>query len=360
MQTHRILTINPEIHATNVCVFDDDVCIFEKSIHHHPSELRQFANFHEQAAFRENEIYDHLDYEGLNVSKLHAVCGRGGLLHPIEGGTYYINEAMIADLEADVFGKHVSNLGGILAFAIGKGLHVPSFVVDPVVVDELEPVARISGFPELPRKSIFHALNQKAVARMAAADRKATYENLNMIVAHMGYGITIGAHRNGKVIDVNNGLNGEGPFSMTRAGTVPIGDLLKWCLEKGYGISEISSKLFSRGGMQAYLQTDDIADAERKIDQGDQLSETVYHGLAYQISKEIGAMGSVLNGQVDVIVLTGMLAYRKKLTELISKSVCWISDTLVYPGDYIMPALAAGALRVLRKQEEAKHYESIE
>lgn len=193
---------------------------------------------------------------------------------------------------------------------------------------------------------------------MAATDLHSAYENLHMIVAHMGYGITIGAHRQGKVIDVNNGLNGEGPFSMTRAGTVPIGDLIEWCLKKGYDINEIDSQLFLHGGMQAYLQTDDIAVVEKKIAQGNQLAETVYAGLAYQIAKEIGAMGSVLHGQVDAIVLTGMMAHQKKLTHLISNHVSWISDTLVYPGDYIMPALAAGALRVLRKQEEAKQYES--
>ncbi|MDY0405628.1 butyrate kinase [Virgibacillus sp. 179-BFC.A HS] len=266
---------------------------------------------------------------------------------------------MVADLKQNAYGKHVSNLGGLIAYDIGKHLHIPAFVVDPVVVDELEPVARISGLPELPRKSIFHALNQKAVARMAADEMQTKYENTNFIVVHMGFGITIGAHQKGSVIDVNNGLNGEGPFSTTRAGSLPVGDLMNWCLSKGYGINEISEQLFFRSGLRAYLDTDDIEIVETKIEHGDQYAKLIYEAMAYQISKEIGAVSVALCGQVDAIVLTGMLAHQKRLTSFISRRVEWIADTLVYPGEYVMPALAAGALRILKGEEIAKHYKRI-
>lgn len=215
----RILIINPGSTSTKIGVFQNEQSLFEKTIRHDTETINTFNTIIEQYEFRKDTILEALDDEGINIHKFHAVCGRGGLLRPIEGGTYAVNDAMLKDLREGFSGQHASNLGGILAYEIASGLNIPAFIVDPVVVDEMDPIAKISGFHLIERKSIFHALNQKAVARKVAKDLKKKYEELNLIVAHMGGGITVGAHKNGKVIDVNNGLYGEGPFSPERAGT---------------------------------------------------------------------------------------------------------------------------------------------
>ncbi|MFL6555047.1 MAG: butyrate kinase, partial [Bacillus sp. (in: firmicutes)] len=226
---YRILVINPGSTSTKIGVFDNDISILEKTIRHDSEDINSFANIIDQYEFRKTTILETLDNEGINISKLSAVCGRGGLLRPIEGGTYAVNDVMLKDLRSGYAGQHASNLGGIIAYEIAAGLNIPSFIVDPVVVDELEPLARISGFSLIERKSIFHALNQKAVARRIAKELGKKYTDLNLIVTHMGGGITVGVHKQGKVIDVNNGLHGDGPFSPERAGTVPVGDLVALC-----------------------------------------------------------------------------------------------------------------------------------
>jgi len=310
----------------------------------------------EQYDFRKNIILEQLDYEGINISKLDAVCGRGGLLQPIEGGTYEVNEAMLHDLRIGHNGEHASNLGGIIAEEIASDLNIPAYIVDPVVVDELAEIARYSGVPDIPRKSIFHALNQKAVARRAAEDLQVSYDQITLIVTHMGGGITVGAHKNGKVIDVNNGLHGDGPFSPERAGTVPAGDLVSLCFSGQYYRDEIMKKLVGQGGLMAYLQTNDAVEIENRIEAGDESANQAYEAMAYQISKEIGSMSAVLGGRVDAIVLTGGLAYGKQFVELITERVNWIADTLVYPGENELQALNEGVLRVLRKLEKPKIY----
>ncbi|WP_431804916.1 butyrate kinase [Halobacillus andaensis] len=279
-----------------------------------------------------------------------------GLLRPIEGGTYEVNEAMLEDLRNGYNGEHASNLGGIIANEIAKELNVKAYIVDPVVVDELKEIARISGVPEIPRKSIFHALNQKAVARRTAEDLGKSYNQSRLIVTHMGGGITIGAHADGKVIDVNNGLHGDGPFSPERAGTVPAGDLVSMCFSGQYYREEIMKKLVGHGGLMAYLDTNDGVEVEKMIDHGDQKAKLIYEAMSYQIAKEIGSMSAVLEGNVDAIALTGGLAYGKAFTEAISKRVSWISDVLIYPGENELEALNEGTLRVLNKQELPKHY----
>ncbi len=352
----RVLVINPGSTSTKIGVFDNEICIFEQTIRHKPEELDPFRRIIDQYEYRKNVILETLDYEGINISKLSAVCGRGGLLKPIEGGTYEVNEPMLNDLKIGFNGEHASNLGGILANEIAGGLNIPAFIVDPVVVDELDEVARFSGVPEIPRKSIFHALNQKAVARKAADELKKPYEEANLVVTHMGGGITIGAHKSGKVVDVNNGLHGDGPFSPERAGTVPAGDLVAMCFSGSYYRDEIMRKIVGGGGLMAYLQTNDALDVEERIAAGEEKAKQIYEAMAYQIAKEIGSMSTVLEGNVDAIVLTGGLAYGKEFVDMITSRINWIADTLIFPGENELQALNEGVLRVLRQQEEPKVY----
>lgn len=352
----RTLVINPGSTSTKIGVFDNEGCIFEKTIRHAVEEIQGFQSISEQKAFRKDVILEQLDYEGINISKLDAVCARGGLIRPIAGGTYEVNEAMLADLEMGYNGHHASNLGGIIANEIASALHISAYIVDPVVVDELADIARYSGIPEIPRKSIFHVLNQKAVARRVAKQLDGTYEEMNFIVTHMGGGITIGAHHRGRVIDVNNGLHGEGPFSPERAGTVPVGDLVSMCFSGQYYLEEVMRKIVGNGGLMGYLQTSDATEVEKRIACGDTYAKQIYEAMAYQVAKEIAAMSSVLHGNVDAIVLTGGLAYGKSFTDMIIDRVDWIADTVVYPGEDELQALNEGVLRVLRGEEQPKVY----
>jgi len=353
---YRILVINPGSTSTKIGVFDNDVMIFEKTIRHESELINSFENIIDQYEFRKNIILEKLDEEGFNISKLNAVCGRGGLLKPIEGGTYAVNEAMLKDLRESVAGQHASNLGGIIAYEIAKALNIPSYIVDPVVVDELAPIARISGFSLIERKSIFHALNQKAVARRVAMDLGKKYEDINFIVTHLGGGITVGAHEKGKVIDVNNGLHGEGPFSPERAGTVPAGDLISLCYSGTYYREELMKRLVGQGGLVGYLGTNDALKVEKMIEQGNEKAKLIYSAMAYQVAKEIGAASAVLSGKVDAIILTGGLAYGKDFVKEISDRINWIADVIIYPGENELQALAEGALRILRGDEEVKAY----
>lgn len=353
---YRILVINPGSTSTKIGVFDGERSIFEKTIRHDAEKIHSFPTIIDQYEFRKQTILEALDEEEINISKLSAVCGRGGLLRPIEGGTYKVNEAMIEDLRNGYAGQHASNLGGILANEIASGLNIPAYIVDPVVVDEMEPIAKISGVPSIERKSIFHALNQKAVARKVAATFHKKYEEMNFIIAHMGGGITVGVHRKGRVIDVNNGLHGDGPFSPERAGTVPAGALVELCFSGEYYRDEIMKKLVGQGGLVGYLGTNDAVEVEKMIENGNEKAKLIYDAMAYQIAKEIGAASAVLKGKVDAIVLTGGLAYGKKFVKQISSYIDWIADVMVYPGENELQALAEGALRVLRGEEKVKEY----
>ncbi|MGG3470904.1 butyrate kinase [Neobacillus pocheonensis] len=353
---YRILVINPGSTSTKIGVFDNEISIFEKTIRHEAEKINSFSNIIDQYDFRKATILETLDKEGINISKLSAVCGRGGLLRPIEGGTYAVNDLMLKDLRSGYAGQHASNLGGIIAYEIAAGLNIPSYIVDPVVVDELDPIARISGFSLIERKSIFHALNQKAVARRIAKELGKKYNELNLIVTHMGGGITVGVHKQGKVVDVNNGLHGDGPFSPERAGTVPAGDLIALCFSGEYYREEIMKKLVGQGGLVGYLGTNDAVQVEQRIAAGDKEAKLIYDAMAYQVAKEIGAASSVLAGKVDAIVLTGGLAYGKDFVKSISDRINWIADVIVHPGENELKALAEGSLRVLRGEEEEKVY----
>ncbi|MCI4129504.1 butyrate kinase [Bacillus haynesii] len=352
----RILVINPGSTSTKIGVFHDDRSIFEKSIRHDEAELQQYETIIDQYSFRKQAILETLHEQGINISKFDAVCARGGLLRPIEGGTYEVNDAMIVDLKNGYAGQHASNLGGIIAREIADGLNIPAFIVDPVVVDEMAPIAKISGTPAIERRSIFHALNQKAVARKAAWQFGKRYEDMKMIITHMGGGITIGVHCHGRVIDVNNGLHGEGPLSPERAGTIPAGDLIDMCFSGEYTKDELMKMLVGGGGLAGYLGTTDAVKVEKMIKEGDQKAALIYEAMAYQIAKEIGAASAVLKGEVDAIILTGGLAYGKSFISSIRQYIDWISDVVVFPGENELQALAEGAFRVLNGEEEAKQY----
>jgi butyrate kinase len=355
-EIYRLLIINPGSTSTKIAIFDNEKPVLEQTLRHSNEELAPYTTIIEQYEFRKNVILDTLNANGINITKLSAVIGRGGLLKPIESGTYRVNSKMLEDLRHRPMGQHASNLGAIIANEIASQLGIPAFIVDPVVVDEMDDIARISGMPEIERLSIFHALNQKAVGRKAAADLGKKYEELNLIIAHLGGGISVGAHKKGRVVDVNNALDGEGPFSPERTGGLPVSGLIKLCFSGKYTLDEIKKKITGNGGLVAYLGTNDGREVVKIIEEGNKEAELIYKAMAYQVAKEIGACAAVLEGKVDAICLTGGLAYDKHLTGWIRERVEFISDVKIYPGEDEMIALTEGGLRVLRGEEEAREY----
>jgi len=355
----RILAINPGSTSTKISVFDDLKEIFTQTIRHSADELSDFDRIIDQYEFRKKILIDILENENIPVKSLSVVVGRGGLLKPIPGGVYKVNDILIEDLRKEILGEHASNLGGILADCIAReaGKNVDAFIVDPVVVDELDDIARPSGCPQLPRISIFHALNQKAVARRFAREQGKKYEDFNLIVVHLGGGITVGAHRKGKVIDVNNGLDGEGPFSPERAGTVPIGALIKLCYSQKYQLHEVRKMITGKGGLVAYLGTNNANEVEKRIIEGSKKDSRIYESMAYQIAKDIGAYSTVLKGQVDAILLTGGLAHSEVLTNWIKDRISFIAPVHVFPGEDEMQALAEGVYYAMNGELEIREYE---
>ncbi|MBD3285838.1 butyrate kinase [candidate division WOR-3 bacterium] len=356
MPEFRVLAVNPGSTSTKIAVYDDREEVFSVNLSHPAEEISKYAKIMDQYEFRRDVILKTLEEKGIEKSSLSAVVGRGGLLRPIPGGTYQVNERMTADLKAGLQGEHASNLGGLIAWAIAEKLGIPSFIVDPVVVDEMEAFARYTGRPEIKRRSIFHALNQKAAARKAAEELGKRYEELNLIVAHLGGGISIGAHKKGRVVDVNNALNGDGPIAPERAGSLPAWDLVGLVLDKGYGKPDVKKLLAGKGGVVAFLGTNDMRDVEERVKAGDEEAEEVLGAVAYTCSKEIGARAAVMAGKVDAIVLTGGLAFDKKFVEWIRERVEFIAPLMVYAGENEMESLAQGALRVLSGEENAKEY----
>lgn len=353
---YKILIINPGSTSTKIGVYEDENQIFEETLRHPTEEIAKYASIIDQKDFRKEVILNVLKEKSFDIKTLDVVVGRGGLLKPIPGGTYAVTDDLLEDLKIGKQGQHASNLGGILAKEIGDEVGVPSYIVDPVVVDELEPVARYSGMPELPRRSIFHALNQKAVAKRYAKEIGKPYDQLNLIVIHMGGGVSVGAHRNGKVVDVNNILDGEGAFSPERAGTVPVGDLIKLCYSGKYTEKEIYKKICGNGGFNGYIGSNDMRDLLKWKDEGNQEAADLIDAFHYQIAKDAGAMAAVLNGKVDQIICTGGIAYGKETIDALKEKLGWIADFTVYPGEDELLALAQGALRVMNGEEEAKVY----
>ncbi|MCQ2540493.1 MAG: butyrate kinase [Acetatifactor sp.] len=352
----KSLIINPGSTSTKIGVFEDETLLFEETLRHSTEEISQYATIVDQKDFRKKIITDLLASKNFDIKSLNVCVGRGGMLKPIPGGTYAVTDELLADLKAGVSGQHASNLGGILAREIADEIGVPSFIVDPVVVDELAPVARYSGVPELPRISVFHALNQKAVAKRYAKEVGKAYDSLNLIVVHMGGGVSVGAHKNGKVVDVFNALDGDGAFSPERAGGVPSGALIKMCFSGKYSEKEVYSKIVGKGGFNAYLGTNDMREVNKLVDAGSKEAEAVREAFLYQIAKNIGSMAAVLDGKVDQIILTGGIAYNALVCDELKRKAGFIAPFTVYPGEDELLALTQGALRVLNGEEKAMEY----
>jgi len=357
MKPIEILVVNPGSTSTKIAVFQNNRPVFQKNIKHTPEELLPFKRIVDQFEFRKNHILEELQAAGINIQDLDYVVGRGGLLKPIESGVYEVNEAMIRDLKAGATREHASNLGGLLAADLaGLIPEAKAFIADPIVVDEMNDVARLSGHPSFSRISVFHALNQKAVARTYASSINRKYEDLNLIVAHLGGGISVGIHQNGRVVDVNQALDGEGPYSPERAGTVPVGQLIDLCFSGECSKEEIGRMIVGKGGLMAYLGTSAANEVEERVKSGDLHARMIYEGMAYQVSKEIGAGSVVLNGHVDAILLTGGIAYNELFIQMVTSRVSWIAPVIVFPGEDEMRALAQNILMIAKGELLSKTY----
>ena len=359
MRDFRVLAMNFGSTSTKVAVYEGDACLHLKIFQHDPKDMEGFLSMEQDAAFRKPLIMNYLQENGVVLEELDAIVGRGGLVRPLKGGTYAVNEAMLADLRSCAYGKHVCNLGGILASELAEGLGIPAFVVDPPVIDEMSRIAKFSGHPDYPRRPLFHALNQKAIAKRFAAEIDIPYTSLRLIVCHIGGGITVGAHRNGKIIDVNNGLEGEGSYTAERPGTLPVLDVLRIAFSGKYGntFEELRRHFSFDCGLKGYTGTNNGKEISARIKAGDSKAEMAYRGMAYQIAKEIGAMATVLQGKVDAVLLTGGFAHDKLLMHWVGENIHFIAPVYIYPGEDEMLSLAQGAIRVLNEEEEIQVYQ---
>ena len=359
MKSLRILVINPGSTTTKIAIYDNTVCTLLKTIHHSMAELAPYKTIIDQFEFRKNTILRELAHDNIDLESIKTVIGRGGLTYPLKSGVYYINELMVEHCRNGVMGvEHASNLGSLIAYDIAQiNPGTVALIADPVVTDEMDDIARVSGHPLFKRLSIFHALNQKAVARQHASKIGKQYEELNLIVVHLGGGITVGAHHNGRVIDVNNGLDGEGPFSPERSGTLPAGALIDMCFSGEYSQDEIRSMVSGQGGLIAYLGTNDAREVEISINEGDEKAAFYLQAMGYQVSKTIGEMATVLKGHIDGILITGGIAYDQSLMAQIRERVEFIAPVSVYPGQDELKALAMNALMVARGEIEAFVYD---
>jgi butyrate kinase len=355
---HRILAINPGSTSTKFAVYFDTKCVLNKTIRHSFDDLFHYENIIDQFDFRKGLIIDALVEEGIEVDSIKYIIGRGGLTYPVESGIYRVNNQMLKHVREGVMGQHASNLGPLLADFIA--LQIPdaqAFIADPVVTDELEDVARVSGHSNFERSSIFHALNQKATARAHAKRLGKNYEEMNLIVAHLGGGISVGAHKKGRVIDVNNALNGEGPFSPERSGTLPAGQLIEICFSGKYSRNQIDRMVLGEGGFVSFLGTNSASKVEDLANSGDEKARFYQEALFYQVAKTIGEMAVVLEGKVDAILLTGGLAFNKSIEGYIKEKAGFIAPVFSYPGEDELEALAMNVLRVARGEVEPKEYE---
>jgi butyrate kinase len=353
----RILVVNPGSTSTKVAVFENEKPAHSETVSHPHEEIAAFPSIPDQYEYRLAAVMSFLARHDVALDSLDAVVGRGGILRPLSSGTYGISEPMLKELSRpDKERDHVSNLAAPIARKVADAAGVPAFVVDPVCVDEFEPLARVSGLPEVERRSLSHALSLKSAGRKVAEELGRRYEELDLVIVHMGGGISVSAHRHGRMVDVNQALDGTGPFSPERVGGLPIGDVMRLAFSGRYTYEELFRRFTRQGGLLAHLGTNDAREVEQRIQQGDERARLIYEAMAYQIAKEIGLMATVLFGRVDAIVLTGNLAYSTMLVSWIRERVDWIAPVRVYPGQDEMLALAQGALRVLRGEEKAKEY----
>lgn len=348
----QILVINPGSTSTKVALFRGARCVRESALRHAVAELRAFPDIAAQADMRAQAVLTALAAFGLPVTRLDAVAARGGLLPPCPSGTYRVNPAMLAILTAGRYGAHASNLGAIVGARLAAQAGVSAYIVDPVTVDELEPAARLTGLPEISRRSIWHALNQKAVARLVAARLGVPYPKARLVVAHLGGGISVAAHRHGRAIDVNNALEGEGPFAVERSGGLPAAEVAR--LARRVPEAELLRRISGAGGVVAHLGTNDMPEALRRARGGDTAARLVLQALVRQVAREIGACATTLGGKIDAVVLCGGLAHCRPLTQAIGRRVRFLAPLHVVPGEREMEALALGVLRVLRREERAR------
>ncbi len=357
MEPVTILAINPGSTSTKIAIYQNTRPIFQKSLVHGLEQLKGFKKITDQFEFRKKMILDELASANIDILNVRLISGRGGFIKPIPSGVYAVNDQMLNDLRNNLMGEHASNLGGILAFEIAREIPgARAFITDPVVVDEFDDIARYSGHPDFPRISAFHALNQKAVARSYALNVRKNYEDLSLIVAHMGGGISVGVHHKGRVIDANQALDGDGPFSPERSGTLPVGKLIDTCFSGTTSREEMRSKVVGKGGLVAYLGTNSAQEIELRIKEGDQKAWAVYEAMAYQVAKEIGSASTVLKGRVDAIILTGGLAYNDLFIQNLTFRIAWIAPVRVYPGEDEMRTLAHNVLMVYQGEMELKEY----
>lgn len=355
--TEKILIINPGSTSTKVALYSDNKSLAEETIQHTTEEISQFQSIPDQKGFRKENILSFLSNQAVDISELTAVVGRGGLLHPIVGGTYLIDQSMLEDLESEKYGSHASNLGAILANEIAKENNLPSYIVDPVVVDEFDSLARVSGLDGIVRRSVGHALNQKAVAREVLSENGKKYEESNVIVAHLGGGISIGAHSQGQMIEMVNGLDGEGPYSPERTGELPVIDFSKKVIEEDLTIDQVKKLIAGNGGIKSYLNETDIRIIEEQITAGDKKSKLYLDAMCYQIARYIGSVAPALEGNIDYIILTGGISYSKYVVSKIKQYVAWITEVKVVPGEKEMKALYEGVKRVIDEIELEKKYD---
>lgn len=352
-----ILAINPGSTSTKISVFEDTKEVFTKTLRHSNEELAPYKNVIDQLEFRKETIKAALKENNIDINSLAIIVGRGGLVKPIPSGVYEVNQAMIEDIRTGRNGEHASNLGAIIANELAQEVGgIKALIADPVVVDELEPVARISGHSAFPRISIFHALNQKAIAKLYAKNNGRNYNDLNIIVAHLGGGVSVGIHSKGRVIDVNDALRGEGPFSPERSGGLPAAAIVDACFSGKYTEKQIRKMISGEGGVVSYLGTNSFMDVENRVNAGDPDAILISEAFAYQLAKEIGAMATVVSGKVDAIIITGGIAYNKDLMEKVKDKVSFIAPVSIYPGEDEMGALAGNGLAVLNGTEEVKVY----
>ncbi len=357
MEEKFILTINPGSTSTKIAVFQGHKEIFLKNIKHSAENLEDFKEITDQYEFRKEVILNEIEQSSIDINDIGVIVGRGGLVKPIKSGVYEVNDALLKDLKKGVLGQHASNLGGLIAHDLAKTITgAKALIADPVVVDEMDDIARISGHPKIERISIFHALNQKAIARQHAKSFSTKYADLNLIIAHLGGGVSVGAHYKGRVIDVNQALDGDGPFSPERSGSLPVGALAKLCFSGEVSYEEVKNMITGQGGYVAYLGTNDAYEVEKRAKKGDKQADFLQDAMAYQIAKEIGAMSAVLKGNVDAIILTGGMAYGKPFVAKIKERVNHIAAVYVYPGEDEMRALATNGLMVLKGKANILEY----
>ncbi|CAM3014335.1 butyrate kinase [Hathewaya histolytica] len=352
----KILVLNTRYISTGITVYEEREKIIGENIRHTVGKVNQFSHIKDQTDYRYGIILDFLKNKKIDIDDIDYVVAKAGPLKPIESGTYVIDENMVNDLEIERYGTHSSNLGPLLAYNLFKNFGMKPFIVDPVVVDEMEDVARITGIKAIQRKSYFHALSQKAIAKAYSKTHHKRYEDINLVVAHIGSGITVGAHKNGRVIDVNNGLEGEGPFSPEHSGSVPITDLVKLCFSGKYTLEEMIKHVNGKGGCMAYVNHSDVRVLLEQAKKGDEKSRVLFNAMAYQITKEIAKCAVVLEGKVDAILITGGLAYCNQMVEKIKERVSRIAPIIVYKGKDEMLYLVEGVLRVLNGEEKEKYY----